>query len=107
MKFYGNIAFRNTAETLPDVWTEEIKTKTYYGDVQKLSKRNESGEHVIDGLRINTSISVLMDPWMSDNFQNILYVEYMNSKWKVESAEILYPRIVLTLGGLYNVEDED
>jgi hypothetical protein len=29
-------------------------------------------------------------------------VEYMGTKWKVSNVEVKYPRLILSLGGVYN-----
>ena len=34
--------------------------------------------------------------------QNIKYVEFMDSLWKVTSVDMQYPRLVLSIGGVYN-----
>ena len=43
-----------------------------------------------------------MDPFVRENFRTIAYVEYMGVKWKIASAEIQYPRLILNVGGEYN-----
>ena len=30
------------------------------------------------------------------------YVEFMGAKWKISSVEVQYPRLILTVGGVYN-----
>ena len=107
MKFYGNIGFTVTANTDDDVWTPQITEKKYAGDVLRLQRNREGGEHINDGLRINTQISVLLDPWFQDHFSQIRYVEYMGSKWIAESLDIQYPRINITLGGLYHGDEPE
>ena len=57
---------------------------------------------VNDDLNSNHSVSVIMDPFMSENYQLIKYVRFMGVAWKVKTAELSYPRIKLTLGGEYN-----
>lgn len=107
MKFYGNIGFAVTEKTSPGVWTPTITTKKYSGDILQLSKRLDSGEHINDGLRLNVQISIVCDPWFQENLSRILYVEYLGSKWKVETITPSYPRMTLTLGGLYNEDEEE
>ena len=55
-----------------------------------------------DNLNINRQISIVADQFAYDNIGFIRYAEFMGSKWKVTSAEPQQPRIVLTLGGVYN-----
>jgi len=36
------------------------------------------------------------------NFQNIRYITYLGTNWKVTSIDTQYPRLVLSIGGVYN-----
>lgn len=109
MKFYGNIGFSQTVDDGDGVWKETIVEKKYSGDVLQLTRRVESGEHINDGLRINTRISILCyDPWFQSNVSQIRYAEYMGSKWIVESIDpSVYPSVILTLGGLYHGDEPE
>ena len=107
MKFYGNIGFSVTEDQGDGVWKEKIKEKKYAGDVLQLQRNRDSGEHINDGLRMNCRISVLMDPWFQDHFSQVRYVEYMNSKWIAESLDPQYPRVNITLGGLYHGDEPE
>ena len=101
-KFYGKVGYGETVETSPDIWEEQIVERAYYGDVLKNSRQWEKGEGLNDNLRINNSISVVADAYAYENFANIRYVEWMGAKWKVSTVEPKPPRLILTLGGLYN-----
>lgn len=107
MKFYGKIGFSITEKTSPGIWTPSITTRNYSGDVIQLTKRLDSGEHINDGLRLNVQISIICDPWFQENLSRTAYVEYLGNKWKIESISPQYPRMILTLGGLYHEEEEE
>lgn len=107
MKFYGNVGFAVTVDDGYGVWRETITDKKYAGDVMRLTRNKEAGEHINDGLRINTQISLLLDPWFQDHLSQIRYVEYMNSKWIAESVDVQYPRVNITLGGLYHGDEPE
>lgn len=109
MKFYGSIGFAVTEDDGNGVWKEKITDKKYAGDVVQYTRRKESGEHINDGLRINVQISILCyDPWFHDHMTQIRYVEYMGSKWVVESIDpTKYPSVLLTLGGLYHGDEPE
>lgn len=102
-KFYGVIGYAETTETVPGVWEERITERNYYGDVRKISKKWQQGESLNDDLLVNNEISILADPYAFNNFQNIRYVVWMGTKWKVSRMDFNRPRITLTLGGVYNV----
>ena len=104
-KFYGKIGFSSTEQTVPGVWTPGIVEKQYYGDVLTNSRRYEAqSSSTNDNLLINHKISILADTYFTDHIGNIIFVEFGGSCWKVNNIEIQYPRLILTLGGVYNGE---
>lgn len=105
-KFYGMVGYAVSKETSPGVWTDAIVERPYYGDVKKLARRLANGEGLNDNVDISNIISIVSDPFGFTNFHAIRYVTWFGSKWKVSSVEVAYPRLELTLGGLYNVQTQ-
>lgn len=101
-KFYGNIGYAISKENAPGVWVEDIVEHTYSGDVYRNTRKLQSGNQVNDSIDISNEISILSDPFANENFHSMRYVTYMGAKWKVSSVEVRYPRLILTVGGLYN-----
>jgi len=101
-KFYGVIGYAETLETSPGVWTPSITKRTYSGDVLKNVNRWEAGETANPNLEIRNKISILADPYAYQHFHAIRYVEWMGATWKVTSVEVQRPRLILTIGGVYN-----
>lgn len=103
-KFYGVIGYATTEETKPGVWKEQITERNYYGDLTRNSRMLQSGSQVNDDLNIANEISIVADPFANQNFHSMRYVEYMGTKWKISKVEVQYPRLILTVGGVYNGE---
>ena len=101
-KFYGKIGFVNMIETIPDVWEPVETEKSYCGDLIRNQRRWSNGESVNQNLEVSNEISILLDDFIQENIGAIKWVEVMGSKWKVNSVTLDYPRITLTLGGVYN-----
>jgi hypothetical protein len=101
-KFYGEIGYVKTIESSPGVWTEEITKRYYSGDVVRHSRRWQSGENLNDDLTINNEISIIADPFAYQNFQTMRYVKWMGASWKITNIDIQRPRLVLSIGGVYN-----
>lgn len=101
-KFYGKVGYLTTTETRPGVWAEDIVEKNYYGDVSKKMSKWQVGEGLNDDKTYSAEISIVADAFAYENFSNIKYIEFMGAKWKVNSIEIQRPRLILTMGGLYN-----
>lgn len=102
-KWCGKIGFTYTGEVEPGVWVDnEIIERTYYGDVTSNRwKRQNSGE-VNDDINISNQISIVADPYARDHCSSMTYVEFMNEKWKVTDVEVQYPRLILSIGGVWN-----
>lgn len=101
-KFSGAIGYEKLKETAPGVWRPSITEKHFRGDLLKHAWRWSPSDKVNDDLTISNQVSILADAFMYENMGAIRYVTMHGSKWKVTNVEISRPRIILTLGGVYN-----
>ena len=104
-KFFGVIGYGVTEETRPGVWENKITEREYYGDLLRNYNRLESASQVNDSINISNEISIVADPYARDNFHAMRYVTFMGSKWRIMSVEVNYPRLILTVGGVWNEEE--
>lgn len=100
-KWYGKIGYAEQIETAPGVWEEKITVRQYYGDVVRNIRKLESSGEVNDNINVSMEISIVADPYAIQNFHTMRYIEFMGSLWKIYNVEVNYPRLVLTIGGLY------
>ena len=101
-RFYGKVGFAVPTEIRPGVWEDSVVERPYYGDVIRNSKRNESGDRVLDNLNITNEISIIADQFANENFHRMAYVEFMGALWKISTVAVQRPRLVLSVGGVYN-----
>lgn len=101
-KFYGVIGYAETTETAPGVWEETITEYNYSGDIIKNTRRWQAGENLNDDLMINNLFSIVADPFAYQNFHAMRYITYMGASWKITNVEVQRPRLILTIGGVYN-----
>lgn len=101
-KFYGAVGFAETVETKPGVWVEQITERKYAGIVTKNVRRLQSSGQVNDNIDVANQISIVADPFAYNNFHSMRYVDFMGAKWKITTIDVQYPRLILTIGGLYN-----
>lgn len=101
-KYYGKIGFSITEETSPGVWTEKIVARDYKGDVVRNYIRREPSDKINDNVNISNNLSIVADPFFYEHIGMVRYVEWMGSLWNVESIDIQRPRLILTIGGVYN-----
>ena len=103
-KFYGPIGFGITTETAPGVWTPSIEEREYSGDVLQNYRKTSPGESTNDDLDVSNRVSILADPYAINHFHTIKYVKWLGAYWKVPNVEVRFPRLILTIGGVYNGE---
>lgn len=101
-KFYGAIGYADTVKTAPGVWTDIITERNYSGEVIKNSKRNQAGENLNDDLTISNKISIIADPYAYSNCHVMKYIQWMGTKWKIITVDVERPRLILSIGGVYN-----
>lgn len=102
-KFRGVVGFAENVEKEPGIHVEEIVERRYSGDLHRNSRRLESSGNINDNINISNEISILADAYAFHHFHAMRYVEFEGAKWKVSSVDATkHPRLVMTLGGLYN-----
>ena len=103
MKFYGKIGYGEIVETSPGIWEEQVITeREYFGDIIRNSNRFQSTNKINDDLNISNDISIIADPYALERFCFMRYVILMGVKWKITNVEVQYPRLILSIGGVYN-----
>ena len=102
MKFVGAVGFETLVEVRPSNWQSKIIERKYRGDITRVSRRLQSAEKVNDDVNISNEIEILSDAFAFENFSNIKYVVWMNTKWKVETITVEPPRLILEIGGVWN-----
>ena len=103
-KWFGMIGYAETVETSPGVWKEQITKREYFGDLIRNARRLYSADKVNDDINIVNELSIVSDPYAIENFHAMRYAEFMGTRWKISNVEVQYPRLLLTLGGVYNGE---
>lgn len=103
-KWYGNVGFAHMTETEPGDWNPDITVKSYFGDVMSNRWKHQNSGGINDDVNISNAISIVADSFANENCSEIVYAEFLGIKWKVTEVEPQYPRLLLTLGGVYNGE---
>lgn len=103
-KYYGKIGYATSEEVKPGVWKKRITEREYFGDVIRNTRRLQSSGNLNDNIIVSNEISIVADPFANENFHSMLYVEFMGAKWKISNVEVQYPRLILTIGEVYNGE---
>lgn len=101
-KWFGKVGYMDNVETVPGVWGPSIIEREYFGDSYSNSRKLQSSGEVNDTVVVSNRISILSDPYALNHFHSIRYATLYDVPWKVTDVEVQYPRLVLTLGGVWN-----
>ena len=102
-KFGGKVGFIMPKQTAPGVWVDGLlEEKTYRGDVLTNYAKWSSDQQVNDEFYISARLSIVADAFAYNNLAFIKYVEWMGTRWKILNVEPQRPRLILTLGGVFN-----
>ncbi len=104
MKYHGNLGFAEQKEIRPGIWKDTITERHYSGDVIRLSRNTQNSQNVNDDMVLSNQISIVADAFLNENLFALRYISWMNAKWKISSVEVQYPRLILTIGGVWNGE---
>lgn len=103
-RFFGKVGYGHSVEN-PEgsgVWEMVITEVNYQGDVIRSARNLIPGAKVNEDISVTNSISVVADQYAIENFLNIKYVGWMGKLWTVTSVESRAPRLILSLGSVYN-----
>lgn len=103
-RFFGEVGYGDTVETPIDsgVYQDIITEVGYYGDVIRNTRKLESGESLNDDITVGNSISIVADDYAIEHFFKIKYVKWAGTLWTVTSVEVRSPRLIMSLGSVYN-----
>ena len=107
MKFCGIVGYCETVEETGDRegnWIpDKITERKYFGDVLRNTRRwDNNSDSTNDDLNVNNSFSIVADAYAYNHFFAMKYVKWMGSCWKITNVEVQRPRLILTVGGVYN-----
>ena len=103
-RFYGVVGYVIEKETALDVTDEKPVERYYKGDLVKNNRKLDQGVGKNDDVTISNQISIVADPYALSHIFAMRYVRWMGTNWKVSNVEVQHPRLILTLGGVYNGE---
>ena len=106
-KFYTMIGFVDLVTDDIGVTREHVTEQRLCCEERRNIRRLENPGQINDDVNISNEFSIVANPYAYQNFHKIRYMVYMGTKWKVTSVEISYPRLILSLGGVYHGEDEE
>lgn len=104
MRYSGKIGYGESVENPPGSgkWVHSITEKPYSGNVIRNTRSLEAGQGANDDISVGNTISVVADQYAVSHFSKIKYIMWNGSPWTVTSVEVQHPRLILSLGSVYN-----
>lgn len=104
MRFFGKVGFGESVESSPGsgAFNDVITEREYQGDVPRNFGQLSVGDTVTGTIAVNNTISIVADGHALRNYLKIAYVEWEGVRWTVTSVEVRQPRLILSLGEVYN-----
>lgn len=101
-RFRGAIGFAQLVEQEPGLYVEKIVERNYSGDLLQMSRSFQATEQIHDDVVLSAEISIVCDEFALKNFGLVRYVVLGGVKWKISKVNPKFPRLILTVGGVYN-----
>lgn len=103
MRWHGKLGFVSVSEENDDgIYSPSITERESYGDQDTRRAIVSTSTEPNGKITVNTSISVLVNPFLSENYDRIAYATIGGVKWAVTAIDFLEnKRIRLQLGERY------
>lgn len=102
-KWFGKIGFATKVQTAPSVWKSKIEEHEYYGDIiRDTSSWSNSSDSTNDELKFDGQVSIVADLFAHQKFSSMKWIELYGVKWKITKVEPKHPRLILSVGGVFN-----
>jgi len=101
-KFAGLVGYATQEETVPGVWSPVEKPVMMKGDVISQASSVQNDGKVNSDITLNHRVSLIGDAYAFENYYNLKWIELNGMKWEISSVELRRPRLIVTVGGLYN-----
>ncbi len=103
-KFHGIVGFVETEELPPTsgVYVGKKTERSYFGETLRTSVKAQTSEGIHDNVVIGNRLSIMADNYAFAHMFEIKYVNWMGENWEVNFVDVERPRLILTLGTVYN-----
>ena len=101
-KVHASIGLVESQETTQGVWTDVATEVEISGDLILSKQRWTETDNVNSNVKLEHRISFIADQSILEQINNMRYVLLHGVQWSVRTIANHPPRLILTLGGVYN-----
>lgn len=102
MRGVGIIAFWKESTEELGVFKPVLELKSYKFKVIREVRSTQESNNQNGSFNILSTIELYADLYLKNNWPSIAFVEWNGTKWRVKSITPDYPKISISLGGVYN-----
>ena len=101
-KYAGLVTYVSEVESRPGIWTEESVSRLMRGDMLRKTLSVQNDDKVNSDISLNHRVSLVGDEFALNNYYGIKHIQIDGRDWEVTSVEVQHPRLIVTVGGLWN-----
>ena len=102
-RFRGPIGIQGAAiEVAPGIYDSPIEELIVSGVIYNKPVNITNSTVTQGGITANHRISIVANQALVDTFHAAVYVVWRGEKWVISKVEFNRPRVIFTLGGIYN-----
>lgn len=102
-KYAGIIGFVRNYKKEPGVYEDEVTERKYRGDILRNNQRFNTSNTISGDIKITNQFSIMADRYAWDHVSDIRYLVWRKNRWIIEDVDISqYPRLIVSIGGIYN-----
>jgi len=101
-RFSGVVGYESEPKLVDGIATTSYDERQMRGDVLNYTQQMEPSQTAYDDVTLSNRISIVGDKYAFLHCSQIRYVVFEGQKWKVTSMTVARPRIILSVGGIWN-----
>lgn len=101
-RFHGKVGFIEPKEIEPGIWEDTPVEKSYTGVILSAHTKWEENQSLNDNLTLSTRVAITMNTTQTCSLGYIRYVSLHGQRWCVTKIDVQAPKVILSIGGLYN-----
>ena len=103
MRWFGKIGFGVEVNKGHGLWEKDIVERQYYGFLTRSRQRNQYNQTSTNAeITLDNELEIVADKWASVHVHDMIYAEIAGAKWNITNVEEHYPRLFLSVGGVYH-----
>jgi hypothetical protein len=99
---FVTVGYVTSVSTTPGVFKDDKKEIRYDARIFQEQKQWKESDKVNSDLTLGHRVSIIANEYVCSHTSQIRYVIIHGVSWKVTNIVIQRPRVILTIGGVYN-----